>query len=277
VTLVKPRAAAVSATAPGADVVVCELPAEPLEGLRLALSDVFLPLLANPANQAGWGEVAAREVLDRLHALLANVTIAVGQTRGETCLPLPPLAALGNSGGGGGGGGVAAAAAAPVSAKDRTHQLEGAVLVWTKQLKVVLRADPEALLRAGAHPGPDAEVAFWKAKAGNLNAIFAQLQSERIRRVLQFLDTAESNFCTVRRARARRAASTRSAAPPPPRCRLLRRAPPRAALCAAVQGSVCGAARGQRQRQVPAAAGGVLCAAGRRRRRCQQRRRRRRL
>ena len=42
---------------------------------------------------------------------------------------------------------------------------------------------------------PDAEVAFWRAKAGDLNAIFAQLQSDRVRRVLQFLDTSKSTFC----------------------------------------------------------------------------------
>ena len=29
--------------------------------------------------------------MDKIYVLLAHVTITVGQTNGETCLPLPPL------------------------------------------------------------------------------------------------------------------------------------------------------------------------------------------
>ncbi|RYY38441.1 hypothetical protein EON62_00435 [archaeon] len=63
-------------------------------------------------------------------------------------------------------------------------------------LQNVLKQDPESLLKAGLHPTPDVEIEFWKTKAGNLNAIFEQLQSERIRRVLQFLDVSKSTYCT---------------------------------------------------------------------------------
>jgi len=182
VYLMKTKPAPVSSAAPADDIAVSDMTSEPLEHLERVLTEVYLPLLSNPSNQEGWGEVAAREVLDRLHVFLANVSITVGQTRGETCLPLPPLDA---------------SMAAHMGSKDRVHLLEGAVITWTKQIKGVLRQDPEGLLKAGAHPTPDAEVDFWRTKAGNLNAIFAQLQSERIRRVLQFLDASKSTYCTV--------------------------------------------------------------------------------
>lgn len=79
--------------------------------------------------------------------------------------------------------------------QDRVHLLEGAVITWTKQIKNVLKQDPESLLKAGLHPTPDVEIEFWRSKAGNLNAIFEQLQSDRIRRVLQFLDMSKSTYC----------------------------------------------------------------------------------
>jgi len=151
----------------------------PLEHLERIIQDVYMPLLSNPANQEGWGEVASKEVLDKLHGFLASVSITVGSTKGKTCLPLPPEPS----------------GDAAVDTKERIHLLEGAVITWTKQIKNVLKLDPEGLLKQGLHPTPDMEIEFWKSKAANLNAIFDQLQSSRIRRVLQFLESAKSTYC----------------------------------------------------------------------------------
>ena len=76
------------------------------------------------------------------------------------------------------------------------HLLEGAVITWTKQIKNVLKQDPEGLLKQGMHPTPDVEIEFWKTKASNLNAIFDQLQSVAVRKVLKQLDGAKSTYCT---------------------------------------------------------------------------------
>lgn len=318
--LIKPQAGFLSPQAATSDVLVAELPSEPLEGLEALLAEVYIPLLANPANQEGWGEVAARDVMDRLHALLAQVTIAVGATRNETVLPLPPLAAaaalspppssgtghascVGHEHGGGYAHGAGAGSSAGIGTsagtvgvpgcsdmlrsqactKSRIRQLEGSVLVWTRQLKAVLRQASDSALRAGAHPGPDAELSFWRDKAATLNAIFQQLQSDRIRRVLQFLDASESNFCTVSAGALGEAdgaaangetatedesaiivaygdcnpAAVKPQSPTPSRLH----APRHAALCALVQGRLRRAARGKRQCQVFAATGALRHAA----------------
>lgn len=63
-------------------------------------------------------------------------------------------------------------------------------------LQNVLRQDPESLLKQGSHPTPDKEVEFWEHKAANLNAVFDQLQSDRVRRILRFLDANRSTYCT---------------------------------------------------------------------------------
>ena len=154
------------------DVICGEMSPEPLQHLEQVVQQVYLPLLSNPLNQEGWGEVASKEIIDKLHGFLANVSITLGSTRGMTCLPLPPQES---------GAGVAGAGSAG-SSKDRIHLLEGAVITWTKQIKNVLKQDPESMLKQGLHPTPDVEIAFWKSKAENLNSIFEQLQGERIRK-----------------------------------------------------------------------------------------------
>ena len=151
----------------------------PLGHLETIVRDVYLPLLSNPNNQDGWGEVSSKEIMDRLHSFLAQVSITVGQTQGQTCLPLPSVDTDING----------------ANTKDRIHLLEGAVITWTKQIKNVLKQDPEMLLKQGMNPTPDIEVEFWKSKAANLNSIFEQLQSRRIRRVLKFLDVSKSTYC----------------------------------------------------------------------------------
>ena len=150
---------------------------EPLEHLARTIG-VFIPILTNKA--LGLGEVVSTEVTTKLHNFLSSVNATAGALRGETCLPLPP---------------IDPASTNALSIKERVHLLEGCVLAWTKQIKAVLKMDPEASLKSGKHPRADAELDFWSVKAKHLDAIFDQLQSERVRRVLQLLDTQRSTFC----------------------------------------------------------------------------------
>ena len=106
------------------DVMVGELDSEPLEGLQRVLQDVYIPLLSNSANQEGWGEQAAKDLMQKVHEFLASVSITIGQTKGQTCLPLPPF----DQG-----------STAPGANKDRVHALESSVITWTKQIKNVLK------------------------------------------------------------------------------------------------------------------------------------------
>ena len=85
----------------------------------------------------------------------------------------------------------------PSTGKNRISLLEGAIITWTKQIRSVLKQDPESQLKLGMQPTPDVEIEFWKNKAGNLNSIFEQLQGPRIRRVLRALDQSKSTYCTT--------------------------------------------------------------------------------
>lgn len=138
-------------------------------------------MLSNPQNQAKWGEVPTREIMDKFHNFLSSTTILCGQIKGETRLPMPPI----DLGGG------------PSTGKNKISLLEGAIITWTKQIRSVLKQDPESQLKAGLNPTPDVEIEFWKNKAANLNSIYDQLQGPKIRRVLKVLDSSKSTYCST--------------------------------------------------------------------------------
>ena len=188
----------------------------PLEHLSVLANEVFLPMITNPANQVGWPEVITKEVVENLHKFIANVYVTIGQTKGKTLLPLPPAEAGGMSSGSSDGGSVesaspgkendgvsgnavadATSAGKKSEAKsdaDQIHALESAVVTWTRQIKGVLKTDPETALKEGNHPGPLAELEFWSDKAANLNAIHEQLRGARILKVVKVLELTKSSY-----------------------------------------------------------------------------------
>lgn len=178
---VKLRASKLAMDSMQSDLVCTELCGpSPFEHLELMANEVFLPVLSNPQNQAKWGEVPTREIMDRFHNFLSSTTIICGQIKGETRLPMPPIDLTG-----------------PNTGKNKISLLEGAIITWTKQIRNVLKQDPESQLKHGMHPTPDVEIEFWRNKAANLNSIFEQLQGPRIRRVLRALDQSKSTYCTT--------------------------------------------------------------------------------
>ena len=66
-------------------------PSPPPPSLSCRRAQVYLPLLSNVGNQAGWPEVISREVVDSFHKLVAAVYVTIGQTQGKTLLPLPAV------------------------------------------------------------------------------------------------------------------------------------------------------------------------------------------
>ena len=91
----------------------------PFENLELIANEVFLPVLSNPQNQAKWGEVPTREIMDKFHNFLSSTTIICGQIKGETRLPMPPIDLSGG----------------PSTGKNKISLLEGAIITWTKQIR----------------------------------------------------------------------------------------------------------------------------------------------
>jgi dynein heavy chain len=155
---------------------------EVLQHLYDTSSDVYLPLLSNSHNQGGLPEVVIKDVMEYLHKLVGTIYVTIGHSKGETLLPLPPM--------------ELPSVDRASKDKERVHVLETAVVTWTKQIKNVLKLDPEQMLKGGTHPGPMAELEFWAAKARHLNSIQQQLGGERIRKVMKVLDLTKSTYCS---------------------------------------------------------------------------------
>lgn len=158
---------------------------DPLEHLAILAEKIYHPIVGHKATGHVWSEAIAKEVRDNFDTFVANVQITQGHVRGVTCLPIP-------------GAGVSkeeAEGAVTEGANGvQIHALEGAIITWTKQIKNILKQDPENVMQKSNHPGPLAEIEFWTSKAGNLNGIFDQLQSLQVRRVLKILDRSKSTY-----------------------------------------------------------------------------------
>ena len=168
-----------------------DVAADPLDHMASLSQRVFQPIVSSQDSPLVWTETIAKEVRDNFETFVANVQITQGHVRGVTCLPLPSS------------GGPKKDDEFGQSEKDSSeepelhtqiHALEGAIITWTKQIKNVLKKDSENVFQTQTDPGPLVEVEFWLSKASNLNGIFDQLQSSRVRRVLKVLDKSKSTY-----------------------------------------------------------------------------------
>lgn len=160
------------------DLVCMDLAPSPLDNLSYIVQDVMKPLISNPANRKTWSEPAAKDVIARMNQFSSTLYVTLGQSKGKTLLPLPPSHVFSRD--------------FPV--KERTHVLETFVVGWSKQIKAVLKLDPESLIKSGLHPSPLAELDFWAAKSANLNSIHAQITASPMRAVLSALESVQSTL-----------------------------------------------------------------------------------
>lgn len=197
--MIKTRKAPVSMDKFHEEILSGTLENDALTSLALLLREIFVPLIGNPRNQRAWPEMVTNSIISNVHGFYSSLQITVGQTRGATCLPLPwdqvltenhnssaPMLSPKS---------LSSTASAPL-VKDQVHALEGCLITWTKQIKNILKQDPESILskKQPVHQGPMEELRFWAARSRNLNSIFAQLQSDNIRKVLQYLDVSKSTY-----------------------------------------------------------------------------------
>jgi dynein heavy chain len=179
-----------------------------LESMSRMMDNIFVPLISCPVNQNAWPEMVAASVTENVQVLMSSLQITLGQTKGETCLPLP----LGTTQRSAADDNIICSsnsdptmdvnnATRVTHLKDQVHVLEGCLITWTKQIKNILKQDLEMIssstnraAQGPHHPGPSEEYRFWLSKARNLNSIFDQLQSENIRKVLHYLDLRKSTY-----------------------------------------------------------------------------------
>ena len=167
------------------EIIYGDIYSDPLDHLAVVSERIYHSLVsARDKGGQAWSDAIAKEVRDNFDTFVANVQITQGHVQGITCLPIPGSEASKID------------SDMPADAGDgyQIHALEGAIITWTKQIKNILKQDPESVFQNQANPGPMAEIEFWTSVAANLNGIFDQLQSVRVRRVLKILDRSKSTY-----------------------------------------------------------------------------------
>jgi dynein heavy chain, axonemal len=160
-----------------------------MEHMSAMARRIYNPFISQKSSEQTWSDAIMKEVRDHFDAFVSNLQITQGHTQGFTCLPLPHASVMPEE------QEIVETGNDELDQQFRNiHVLEGALILWTKQIKNVLRLDPEYLFLNNAHPGPLNEIDFWKSKARHLNSIFDQLQSKKIRRILKVLDQSKSTY-----------------------------------------------------------------------------------
>eukprot|EP01112_Ceratiomyxa_fruticulosa_P022299 TRINITY_DN8119_c0_g1_i1.p1 TRINITY_DN8119_c0_g1~~TRINITY_DN8119_c0_g1_i1.p1 ORF type:complete len:335 (-),score=82.01 TRINITY_DN8119_c0_g1_i1:33-977(-) len=142
----------------------------PLRHMLSLCSEIYIPLM----RKQDLPEDVLKESLDALQRFIDSAYVTLGSTQGKTLLPLLPGSSNNFS--------------INEIAREKVFALESAVVLWSKQIKSVLAPSPNSWVN------PLNELDFWSTKAGNLNSIHMQLDSEPAKQVLQVLENAQSNF-----------------------------------------------------------------------------------
>eukprot|EP01063_Lacrimia_lanifica_P009197 TRINITY_DN1620_c2_g3_i1.p1 TRINITY_DN1620_c2_g3~~TRINITY_DN1620_c2_g3_i1.p1 ORF type:complete len:4609 (+),score=2253.81 TRINITY_DN1620_c2_g3_i1:158-13984(+) len=126
----------------------------------------------------GWPESIQKEFTTQMHKFLASLTENANRMKGKTVLYVPlekiPDVEAGHP-------------------KELVLLFEAALIHWTRQIKDVL-SEKDQVDSSGDAEGPLAEIAFWSARATDLNNILQQLEREDVRSIVEILKSQKSVY-----------------------------------------------------------------------------------
>ncbi|XP_027763088.1 dynein heavy chain 9, axonemal-like [Empidonax traillii] len=174
---------------PGPAELLCgDLPADPLAHFAALLEEVIVPILTNRKNHQGWPRVVSQDIIHHVHSLKKTVFMVVGHVKGRTLLPLPA-------------GSEGIENIDPENErflelvdKSLVHATESAIIDWSHQIQRALKKDSSEPLLKGSNPNPKVELEFWKNRCEELECIYDQLRSRKVRNLLEVLERVKSIY-----------------------------------------------------------------------------------
>ncbi|KAI5645013.1 dynein heavy chain and region d6 of dynein motor domain-containing protein [Phthorimaea operculella] len=158
-----------------------------IDELAALVDEVFVPLLSNPLNHEGWPLVVSQDILKQIHSLKSTVYEVKGKVNGQTVLPMPVGVEL-----------VHEAEKDLLKGKEvdlyLKSAIEGVVIKWAQQINDVMMEDSARAFDNGQNPLPSVELAFWRSRLSNLNYIYDQLRSDRVRCMAVILEKTTSAY-----------------------------------------------------------------------------------
>ncbi|NXB29063.1 DYH9 protein, partial [Eulacestoma nigropectus] len=149
---------------------------------------VIAPILTNRKNHQGWPRVVSQDIIRHVHSLKSTVFKVVGQVKGKTLLPLPA-------------GSEGIEDIDPKNEKflelinkSLVHATESAIIDWSQQIQRVLKKESSEPLLQGSNPDPKVELEFWRNRCDDLEGIYSQLTSRKVRNMLEVLERVQSIY-----------------------------------------------------------------------------------
>ncbi|CAH8610928.1 unnamed protein product [Heterobilharzia americana] len=160
-----------------------DLSYSPLEHFSAFVDEVLIPVLSNKKNYSSWPTVVYEDVIKYAHGLKKQTDIVVGQVKGKTLLPLPVEQER-----------FKEHFKEGKINRSFVYAIESLVIDWSHQIHKVLLKDSCQPLLNGLHPTPLVELDFWKAKVTNLENIYSQLSTPKVKQMAQILEHADSSY-----------------------------------------------------------------------------------
>ncbi|ESO06976.1 hypothetical protein HELRODRAFT_171011 [Helobdella robusta] len=154
----------------------------PIDQLYSFVDEVIFPLITNKMNQTSWPHVVVKDLARQVSAMKNKTYVTTGQIKGKTLLPQPV------------GTEKMDKAHFNFLNKNLIHSIETVLIEWSHQIHDELKKDSAQPLLDGLSPLPYVEFEFWKVKSINLECIYDQLQSSKIRMFAEFLEKANSSY-----------------------------------------------------------------------------------
>uniref|UniRef100_A0A8B9DZR5 Dynein axonemal heavy chain 9 n=1 Tax=Anser cygnoides TaxID=8845 RepID=A0A8B9DZR5_ANSCY len=136
---------------------------------------VIVPILTNRKNHQGWPQVVSQDIIHHVHSLKSAVSVVVGQVKGRTVLPLPAVLPR-------------------LIDKSLVHATESAIIDWSYQIQRALKKESSEPLLQGSNPSPKVELEFWKHRCDDLECIYNQLTTRKVRNMMEVLERIESSY-----------------------------------------------------------------------------------
>ncbi|CAH8868903.1 unnamed protein product [Trichobilharzia szidati] len=160
-----------------------DLSYSPLDHFSAFVDEVLIPVLSNKKNYSSWPSVVYEDVIKYAHGLKRQTDIVVGQSKGKTLLPLPVEQDR-----------IKEHFKEGKVNRSFVYAIESLVIDWSHQIHKVLLKDSSQPLLNGLHPTPLVELDFWKAKVTNLENIYSQLSTQKVKQMAQILEQANSSY-----------------------------------------------------------------------------------
>uniref|UniRef100_A0A8C8RQR7 Dynein heavy chain tail domain-containing protein n=1 Tax=Pelusios castaneus TaxID=367368 RepID=A0A8C8RQR7_9SAUR len=174
---------------PGPGELLCgDLPACPLEHFAALVEEIVAPVLTNEKNHHSWPQVVSQDIMRHVHNLKSNIFVVVGQVKGKTLLPLPAGSERVEY--------IDCENEKSVELVDKSlvHAIESTVIEWSYQIQGALKKESSELLLQGSNPNPKVELEFWKNRCVDLECIYNQLKTKKVRNMAELLERVQSSY-----------------------------------------------------------------------------------